>query len=57
MTAKALRAGLWSFYGQPTPFVGRVKPLHRMRESVRNAIEHNTRYAVIIQGPKRDFRG
>ncbi|MCB9522223.1 MAG: tetratricopeptide repeat protein [Myxococcales bacterium] len=51
MTAKALRAGLWSFYGQPTPFVGRVKPLHRMRESVRNAIEHNTRYAVIIQGP------
>jgi predicted ATPase len=41
----------WSFYGQPTAFVGRVKELHRLREAQRSAIEAGRRRAVVLLGP------
>ncbi len=50
-SASARQSGLWHFYGHPTPFVGRVKPMHCLREAVRNAIVQRTRHAVLVTGP------
>ena len=41
----------WQFYGQPTRFVGRVKEMHRLRESIRNGIESGTARATLLLGP------
>ena len=40
----------WHFYGHPTAFVGRRKPMHVLREAVRNAIETGRRRAVLVLG-------
>ena len=40
----------WHFYGRPTAFVGRRKPLHVLREAVRNAIDTGRRRAVLLLG-------
>ncbi len=40
----------WHFYGHSTEFVGRRKPMHVLREAVRNAIETGRRRAVLVLG-------
>ncbi len=40
----------WHFYGRPTDFVGRRKPLHVLREAMRNAIDTGRRRALLVLG-------
>jgi tetratricopeptide (TPR) repeat protein len=43
--------GHWGFFGHRTELVGRVRELHRLRETLRNVIDGRLRRAVLVLGP------
>jgi tetratricopeptide (TPR) repeat protein len=40
----------WHFHGARTPFVGRVKELHSLREALRNIIDNSTARSMLLIG-------
>jgi tetratricopeptide (TPR) repeat protein len=42
--------GAFGFYGQRTELVGRVRELHRLRETLRNVVDQRLRRAILVLG-------
>lgn len=41
----------WGIFGRQTELVGRVRELHRLRESLRNVVDERRRRAMLVLGP------